>query len=259
MQEIAKKPCPRCGEPMHEVPPTVQGQTWHCDRCDFDICEHMINATKKDVSNFHCMDCETPSIEECDCHDCSGGVWCDKCKGIVRIPCYGVLEIMRANEEKNAMNAKLPKYLDATQSTLKPESPLIRWTSPNKLVTIAQRTKDFTDVIITCGCCKKQKTINIATDRIPEYKEFAQKGTPLCRQCGKFRKNAQTNAEKTIDTVYNNLKDLKEKMMADCGQGKSYEAGAYSTAVDAIMKKIEDSKVASATIDFEETKEGRPQ
>lgn len=42
--------------------------------------------------------------------------------------------------------------------------------------------------------------------------------------------------------VYNKLEELKAKLMANCGEGKCYDAGNYACQVDAIMKIIEDDE-----------------
>lgn len=61
------------------------------------------------------------------------------------------------------------------------------------------------------------------------------------RACGGCLKDKVIElADNTIQTIYEMLKGFKERLMADCGQGKSYEAGNYACEVDKIMARLEE-------------------
>lgn len=75
---------------------------YRCKHPNFrhEICEHMLNATRKDLNNFSCGDCSADTIEDCQCFDCFAGVFCGECNSFVNIQCSDLAGIIDDNEEK---------------------------------------------------------------------------------------------------------------------------------------------------------------
>jgi hypothetical protein len=61
------------------------------------FCEHILNATRKDINSFSCSNCDSP-INECNCFDCE--VFCEQCNEFIGISCSEATEIININEEK---------------------------------------------------------------------------------------------------------------------------------------------------------------
>lgn len=120
---ISTIPCPKCGAQIKEFHVKGEsknsGKTYHCNNDHIDICEHMLKATSKDASNFSCIDCED-NVQDCNCFDCIGGVFCDECQCIVNISCPDVMDILNKNDEKTSKTISAPMEKQSTcQTTLK--------------------------------------------------------------------------------------------------------------------------------------------
>lgn len=57
----------------------------------------MLNAVSPE--GLDCVDCED-NVENCNCNDCMGGVFCQKCSDIVDVECYEVAALIRKNLEQ---------------------------------------------------------------------------------------------------------------------------------------------------------------
>jgi glycosyltransferase involved in cell wall biosynthesis len=75
-------------------------KTYRCKNKDLhhDFCEHVLKATKKDMGNFSCENCDSP-LDECNCFDCFA-VFCDQCNSFISLSCSDVVQMMEINEEK---------------------------------------------------------------------------------------------------------------------------------------------------------------
>lgn len=73
---------------------------YRCQNKDMphEFCEHVLNATKKDLSNFDCSDCDSP-INECNCFDCY--LYCQKCNEFIwSISCSELASVIIMKEEE---------------------------------------------------------------------------------------------------------------------------------------------------------------
>jgi hypothetical protein len=63
-----------------------------------EFCDHILMATRKDMPNFSCENCDSP-LDDCNCFDCFM-VFCNKCNSFFNVSCSDVVQVMELNEEK---------------------------------------------------------------------------------------------------------------------------------------------------------------
>jgi len=75
-------------------------KVYRCTQPDMhhEMCEHIMNATRKDINTFACNDC-TDDVEDCNCFNCE--VFCGECNSFINIFCAEVAGLIDDNEEEN--------------------------------------------------------------------------------------------------------------------------------------------------------------
>lgn len=75
-------------------------KVYRCKREGHELCDHMLNATRRDLPLFACGNCFADSIEECQCMDCGSGVFCSECNSFLNVDCEDVMGVIYDNEER---------------------------------------------------------------------------------------------------------------------------------------------------------------